>query len=467
LLNAGVSRVDISPVAGVAHAGWGAQTHQVSLGNDMPTLVTALVVTNNDVELAIVDVDILLFHPEQDQQIRRLISEKSGISYENIRLAYTHTHSGPITNHQWIKQGISLAEEWWDTIPGACAQAVVDAKYSIKLARVGFGRGSCNININRRPSRPNGELFTGRNWDGFVDHDVDVLGIDDIDGNPIATIVNYAMHPTVMAHDNQWVTPEFPGAMRAVVESTVGGLCLFLQGASGNQGPIDGFTGDLRVYRKAGARLGAEASKVRLDIDPLNREEQLDHILASGADLGIYSDSPTGESDDTVAVGNVAVQLPSRDVGTLNGAQADFDQCFNTLEQIRNQGASAKEVKGAVSAVKRANQRLNLVRGSEAWTHDGHIEVNVQSMRIGQTVLVSLPVEPFAELGNDVKKRSNAVNTIFSGFSNGHFKYLPTDMAHEEGGYEARVCVFGPGSADLAVRASLQAIDDVVNDFKQ
>ena len=42
MLNAGVSRVDISPVAGVAHAGWGAQTHQVSLGNDMPSLVTAL-----------------------------------------------------------------------------------------------------------------------------------------------------------------------------------------------------------------------------------------------------------------------------------------------------------------------------------------------------------------------------------------------------------------------------------------
>ena len=467
MLNAGVSRVDISPVAGVAHAGWGAQTHQVSLGNDMPTLVTALVVTNTDVELAIVDVDILLFHPEQDQQIRRLISEKSGILYENIRLAYTHTHSGPITNHQWIKEGISLAEEWWETIPGACAQAVVDAKNSIKSARVGFGRGSCNININRRPSRPNGELFTGRNWDGFVDHDVDVLGIDDIDGNPLATIVNYAMHPTIMAHDNQWVTPDFPGAMRAVVESTVGGLCLFLQGASGNQGPIDGFTGDLRVYRKAGARLGAEASRVRLDIDPLNREEQLDHILASGADLGIYSDVPTGESDDTVAVSNVAVQLPSRDVGTLDGAQADFDQRFKTLEQIRNQGASATEVKRAVSAVKRANQRLNLVKASEAWTHDGHIELNVQSMRIGETVLVSLPVEPFAELGNDVKKHSNAVNTIFSGFSNGHFKYLPTDMAYEEGGYEVRVCVFEPGSADLAVRASLEAIDEVVNQIKQ
>ena len=50
MLSAGVSRVDIRPRQGVAHAGWGAQTHQVSLGNDLPLLVTALVVRNGDVE---------------------------------------------------------------------------------------------------------------------------------------------------------------------------------------------------------------------------------------------------------------------------------------------------------------------------------------------------------------------------------------------------------------------------------
>jgi hypothetical protein len=63
---------------------------------------TRLVVTNHDIELAIVDVDILLFTLEQDQDIRQLISDESGIPFDNIRLAYTHTHSGPITFSQWI-----------------------------------------------------------------------------------------------------------------------------------------------------------------------------------------------------------------------------------------------------------------------------------------------------------------------------------------------------------------------------
>ena len=461
MLSAGVGRVDISPEVGTAHAGWGAQTHQVSLGNDMPLLVTALAVANGDTELAIVDVDIGIFTGDQDLLIRGLISEESGIPFENIRLAYSHTHSAPITFGQWIKEGIDLANEWWGRIPDACASAVIEAKNALKPARTGFGRGSCDININRRPARKNGELFTGRNWDGFVDHDVDVVGIDDADGNPIATIVNYAMHPTIMGHENQWVTPDFPGPMRSVVEHAVGGLCIFLQGASGNQGPVDGFTGDLRVYRKAGARLGAEAARVRLGIDPLEREERLDQILLSGADLGIYTDVPVGESDDTVAVHNLTVDLPSRKVASVDEAQAEFERGEKQLEAIRASGATEDEIQRAVSKVMRANIYLNVARNYEKYDRDGVIPMEIQSMRIGETVLVSAPVEPFAELAGEIKRRSLAPNTVFSGFSNGHYAYLPTDIAYEEGGYEVGVSPFAPGSAGLTIETCLDAVDGV------
>jgi len=454
--------VDISPKVGVAHAGWGAQTHQVSLGNDMPLHVTALVVTKGNVELAIVDVDIGIFTNQQDKKIRELISKKSGIPFGNIRLAYTHTHSGPITFGQWIKDGIDLANEWWNTIPDACAKAVVEAKATAQPARTGFGRGSCDVNINRRPSRDNGQLFTGRNWDGAVDHSVDVVSFDDADDNPIATIVNYAMHPTIMAHQNQWVTPDFPGPMRSVVEHTVGGLCLFLQGASGNQGPVDGFTGDLRVYRKVGSKLGAEAARVRLNIEPRERKENLDQILISGADLGIYSNMPTNESDDTVGVSNVPVDLPSRNVISLADAQAGFDAGEKELESTRASMASEEEIRKAVSKVMRANIQLSVARLSDTNTRDGHIEITAQSMRIGETVLVSIPVEPFVELAQGVKERSSSANTVFSGFSNGHINYLATDIAFEEGGYEVGVSVFAAGSAELAIEASLEAIDEVL-----
>jgi hypothetical protein len=247
--------------------------------------------------------------------------------------------------------------------------------------------------------------------------------------------------------------------MRSVVEHNVGGLCLFLQGASGNQGPVDGFTGDLRVYRKAGARLGAEAARVRLDIEPQEREERLDRILLSGADLGIYTDVPTGESDHTVAVHNLTVDLPCRDVASVKEARAAFDAGAKELETARASGVSEDEIQRAVSKVMRANIYLNVAKNSEAYVRDGYIAINIQSMRIGDTVLVSAPVEPFAELAEEIKSRSNARNTVFSGFSNGHYAYLTTDMAYEEGGYEVSVTPFAPGSSGLTIEACLEAVD--------
>ena len=45
------------------------------------------------------------------------------------------------------------------------------------------------------------------------------------------------------------------------------------------------------------------------------------------------------------------------------------------------------------------------------------------------------------------------VNRVLSELNADLGNYLPTDVSHEEGGYEVGVCVFAPGSAELAIRA--------------
>ena len=244
MLKAGAGRSDITPPVGIAHAGWGAQTHQVSEGNDMPLYVTALALSNADLQVAIVDIDIAILTIAQDAEMRDLITQRTGIPGDNIRISYSHTHSAPATFSDWLTEGMELVEQWLRDLPGAAADAVAQAIEAQVPAVPSFGVGKCDININRKPADDAGNLFTGRNWQGFVDRSVEVVGLDDMDGDPVATLVNYACHPTIMGHLNKWVTPDFPGPMRRVVEQTVGGTCLFLQGASGNQGPVDGFTGE-------------------------------------------------------------------------------------------------------------------------------------------------------------------------------------------------------------------------------
>jgi hypothetical protein len=340
---------------------------------------------------------------------------------------------------------------------------------------VASGAGSCDINVNRRPEDAHGNRFTGRNWNDPVDHEVGVVALDTVDGEPLATLMVYACHPTIMGHANRLVTPDFPGPARSVVEQTVGGMCLFLQGAGGNQGPVHGFTGDLRVYRREGTKLGLEAARVRLSLDPFERRERLVEILPSGADLGIYDDEPVSEPDDTLAVSWVEVALPLRELRPVDELRARFEEVAKQVDELREAAAltrvagarrpgntnPSREMMLAVSRAQKANIALNCALLAERNAQDGHITVSAQAIRIGPAVLVAVPLEPFAEIGMDVKAKSPAGRTFFSGFSNGHFNYLPTDIGIEEGGYEVDVSPFAPGSAGLVTRASLEAIERV------
>ncbi|MDA0597387.1 MAG: neutral/alkaline non-lysosomal ceramidase N-terminal domain-containing protein [Chloroflexi bacterium] len=462
MLAAGTARVDITPPIGIAHAGWGAQSHEGAEGVDMPLTITALVIepdgnTNPAERIAILDIDTCILVETYDVRIRNAVTEATGIPAVNQRVSYTHTHSGPIEGLSWIVKGADMVEPWFRSLAPASAKAVEEAISKIVPVRSDSGKGHCEININRRPVSHDGKVFTGRNASGFVDHEVLVTALDDLDGNPVATLVNYACHPTIMGPENKLITPDYPGPVRETVESIVGGTCLFLQGAAGNQGPIDGFTGDTSVYRKLGKQLGIEAARVRLTIDPVPREEKLEQILSSGADLGIYSFNQAGESDDTLGLIESSALLPIKEMPPESEVQANFDAIQANLENVRKRGGTVEEIKQAAFPAKRETL---LLRHTKTFGQGGEKrEIPIQVIRIGNTALVAIPVEPFAEIGTAVKERSPADWTLFSGYANGYYGYLPMEYAYPEGGYEVGpTAPFEAGAAEQMIEDCLEAI---------
>jgi len=453
MLTAGAGRSDITPPVGIAHAGWGAATHQRAEGVDMPFYATALYVTDGELELAIVDIDTGGITNEDDAAIRDEVAAVANIKPENLRLSATHTHSGPVNRGSWLNEGMELIAPYWDSLPSRVAEAVSTAKWAAKPAHVGVGKGSSSINVNRRPALDNGTLFTGRNWEGTVDREVGVVAINDTDGNAIATILNYACHPTILGPANKLLSPDYPGSARKVVEQYAGGLCLFLQGAAGNCGPTHGFIGEVAVAEWLGNRLGLEAAKVRLEIDPVPRKERLVEVVQSGADLGMYEDDTAGEPDDTLRVINTTATLPVGDFPSIKDAQAQFDQVVETLNVTRQTGTE-DEIKLTVSNAKRAN----FVLGNAERTVDGPIAMRVQAMRIGPAALVGIPVEAFCEIGLAVKAASPAAQTLFSGYTNGTLGYMPMADNFEEGGYEVTTTPMAAGAAEETIAACTDAI---------
>jgi hypothetical protein len=349
----------------------------------MPFYATALVVSDSEETAAVIDTDAIGFDADWTERILSATVELTGIPRKNIRFSCSHTHSGPNTFRlATISEGLDLVTSYLDALPKRVASAAWQAQQNLRPARWAAGSGACAINVNRRFHTPEHGIVSGRNYQGISDPTVRVVRIDDLDENPIATIVHYACHGTTMGWQTQLFTPDFPGPMRRVVENQLGGLCLFLQGAAANLMPRRGYTGDPRVYRRIGTTLGLEASRVAYGLETLPRRERFIRVMPSGAPIVLYEDEP---SEPTIP-----------------------------------------------------------------W--------EMQCIRIGSIALLSVAGEPFIETANRIVAESPFEHTLFSGYSNGGFGYIPTREAYSEGGYEVEASPFSPDAADVVVEEGIRLL---------
>jgi hypothetical protein len=457
-LQAGTGRSDITPAPGTPQGIWGAQTHERGVGADLPLYATALAVADSKQTVLIIDVDAIGFNAEWSGKILDAVATMTSVPQPNIRVSVSHTHSGPKTQRlEIIQEGLDMALQYLETLPLRIAGAAWQAIRNLQPARIAAGAGSCAINVNRRLKLPDGRCIVGRNWEGPVDHTVRVVRFDDVGERPIATIVHYACHPTIMAWDNQWFTPDYPGMVRQVVEREIGGTCLFLQGATGSVGPVRGFTGDRSVYHRLGRILGLEAAKVALELETVPKRERFTGVMESGADIALYEEELVEQPAPLLKILNRTLRLPANCFPPLDELDKKVESFQEELKVARQSGDTAKirsATAQATRAVMRA-QKARLIRGQS------HIEREMQAIRIGPVALISMQDEPFVEIGQRVAAESPFRHTLFSGYSNGNFGYLPVSSAFAEGGYEVSVSLYSADAADIVIREALEMLHEL------
>ncbi len=456
---AGVGRTDLTPPPGTPQGGWGAQTHQRGLGSDLPFYATALVLSDDNETAVLVEADAIGFDDEWTRKIVAAVVELTRIPRDRIRFSCSHTHSGPNTFRLGtISEGLDMALIYLNSLPQRIAGAVWQAQKNLQRVRFAVGSGTCDINVNRRCCTPEGTRVSGRNWQGNVDRTVRVVRFDGLNEVPLAVIVHYACHPTIMAWENQWFTPDFPGAMRQVVEQQMGGTCLFLQGAAGDIGPRAGYTGDLRAYRRMGRILGLEASSIALNIDPLPRRERYTGVLQSGAPIALYADEPQEPEVPVLRMATRALALPLRKLRPLDALEAEAKSSREQLMHLRQNG-SVEEVRAATARSTQANWQADMGR---LYAGKTTVDWELQCIRVGSLAFLSCQGEPFLEISQRILADSPFEHTLFSGYSNGAFGYLPTRQAFEEGGYEIEASPFAPDAADALVAGGLRLLREMV-----
>lgn len=265
-LRAGVAKSDITPPIGTPLAGYGARAAKPSTGVHDPCEARALVIDNGVEKLAFVAVDHLGFDHGMVQRIRETASAAAHIPPGNIFVMSTHTHSGGGAFMEMLPPlALILAGKFDPKVRGfyeqRTAEAVIAADKSLRPARIAIGAGEARgISRFRSSWPPNGP----------IDPEVGVIRVDSADsGKPMAVMMNFAAHPTVLGSDNMAFSADYVGYARRAVEKMIGGdvLAIFANGAQGTVAPR-ALLGDDQWQRaeNVGTILAAEVFKIVLMI---------------------------------------------------------------------------------------------------------------------------------------------------------------------------------------------------------
>ena len=267
-ITAGVGKSDITPPVGTPLAGYGARRAQPSTGVHDPTEARALIIDNGSQKIALVSVDHLGFDHGMVDRIRSLAAEATHILPDHIYVMSSHTHSGGGSFMEMLPLLANVLAGKFDAKTRAfyeqrTAEAIIAANKTLKPARIALGSGEARgISRFRSTWPPNGP----------VDPEVAVIRVDSVaSGKPMAVLMNFAAHPTVLGADNMTFSADFVGYARNALERMLGGdaMAIFANGAQGTISP-HAFQGDDGWQRaeNVGTILAAEAFKIVLMIKP-------------------------------------------------------------------------------------------------------------------------------------------------------------------------------------------------------
>jgi hypothetical protein len=261
-LMAGVGKADITPSVGTPLAGYGARLGKPSTGIHDPTEARALVIDNGAEKIAFLSVDHLGFDHAMVERIRDLVYKATNLAPDHLFVMSSHTHSG---GGAYLELFPILAGRYDAKIRDAyserAAQAVIAANQTMKAARIAFGAGEARgISRFRSTWPPNGP----------VDPEVGVIRVDAADtGKPMAVLMNFAAHPTVVGDKNFEFSADYVYYARRAIEHMIGGdvMAIFANGAQGTIAPR-AFQGKDEWQRaeNVGTILAAEVFKVTLTI---------------------------------------------------------------------------------------------------------------------------------------------------------------------------------------------------------
>jgi hypothetical protein len=216
---AGVAVRNVTPDPLLPVSGGVGPSHPAKEKNGELT-VRALVLERDGTRTAFVSVDFLGFPAVLGDRVRAKVPSIPG---DNILIGATHTHSAPDAYCFPDGQGGTGGDvNYLSGVVDKVAEAINEAAGKLAPAKLRIATGEAKGKIAYNYYAP--DLYDPR---------VNILQAVGDDGKPVATLVNYAIHPEVIGSDRGICSPDLVGPLYDRIAALGGGTGIFLNSAQG------------------------------------------------------------------------------------------------------------------------------------------------------------------------------------------------------------------------------------------
>ena len=449
----GIARRRLCVPEGIHARSWGRSNEQDLPGTHRPLFATVLSVAGEDSSepLFLVSLDLGWWRRLSDEwRLRAPLLERLDLDPSRLLICMNHTHSGPTCSVSLEdKPGGDKVAPFLQQLEQSIFEACIEAQDRATPATLAWNTGGCSLAANRDLPDPDSEdAAPARTLCGFnprtpADDTLLVGRVTDIEGRVIATIVNYACHPTTLGWTNRTQSPDWIGAMREMVEThTEGAPCLFLQGASGELAPREQYVSDPSVADKNGRQVGYAVLSTLEGMLPPGQALRYDAVVESGAALAIWKYA-THQAPKRLQ--SLVVKIP-----------------IKIKENLPSQAQLRKRLATDLDSVltERLERQLHLREslGDAAW-----FELPIWVWQLGDSIVVAQLNEAYSDLQTELRQRYPELAIIVVNLANGSCGYLPRDAAYDRETYQVLQTPFARGSLEQLIAACSETIQLVLS----
>lgn len=422
-LQVGFGREKIHPSDSVPLGGYGNTSFRMSTGALDLLYATCIAYKDGDTTILQFTQDLIRSDNTWTPEVRKLIEKETGVPYDNILVAATHTHSAPDTSSD-DPSITKYKEEYKKGMLKAAQAAIADLTpatlYGTKTELEG-------MNFIRHYTMADG-TYAGSNFgdwsSGIIGHaaendpEMRIVKIEREGEKQDIMIMNWQAHPCCTGGTTEtMVSADYIAPCRSKIEKDTGMLFAYFLGASGNHNT--GSLIDSEDHGLDNKGYGEKLAQTAIDALP-----NLQAIEGTGI--------------QTVAV-NYVYPLNHDDEDKLTEAQQVVDLWTSTGSRDQGNALAKKLGFASVYHASAALQRPNRPQEDD---------MMIYATRIGGMAFINAPYEMFAASGRYIMDNSPFDMTLICTCSNWALGYYPTMEAYDYGCYESQTSYFARGVAE-------------------